>query len=80
MFCVLVVLVTWLNDDGDQGDVLLPGGVGHLQLEGVVSLLHGGQLQGGRAHPLDTERSVSLRIQVKGQCSIVILSNVVIFH
>ena len=59
MFCVLVVLVTWLNDDGDQGAVLLPGGVGHLQLEGVVSLLHGGQLQGGRAHPLDTERSRS---------------------
>ena len=63
-------LPTWLDDDGDQGDVLLPGRVGHLQLEGVVPLLHGGQLQGGRAHPLHTQREpVGPRYSVPGQRS-----------
>lgn len=49
---------TWLHDDGDVGRVLLPGGVRHGQLEGVVALLHGGQLQDWSAHTLRSESSV----------------------
>lgn len=48
---------TWLHDDGDVGRVLLPGGVGHGQLEGVVALLHGGQLQDRSPHTLRSENS-----------------------
>lgn len=44
---------TWLNNDSDLGGVLLSGWVSHSQLEGVVALLHGRQLQGWCPYALE---------------------------
>lgn len=51
------VVLTWLYDDGDLGRVLLSCRVSHCQLEGVVSLLHGGQLQDGGPNALNNIRT-----------------------
>lgn len=50
-------LQTWLHDDGDLGRVLLSCRVADGQLEGVVSLLHGGQLQDRSSDTLNNNRT-----------------------
>lgn len=53
-------MFTWLHDDCDLGGVLLSRWVRHSQLEGVISLLHGRELQDRCPNTLQSTKKMPL--------------------